>query len=220
MDADTRRNDGYVLIWALVISALAGAIGCAALWYEGDSPGAGEAGLLCSIGALVGVAIEFRRDSYEASRLTGFLAITVAALGGLALFLEGVSLPGLEAGVLVLAGVAFACFRHAWRFQRGEDPLRNPLLERFEGRSIRETDGVQFVAWSSADRISAGEMFRVEAMAQNGWSEPRTFAVKLRNEFIGKRSAVAFAKEASVELGPGEAALITIPVARRLMFTN
>ncbi|MEM7411120.1 MAG: hypothetical protein AAF430_12865 [Myxococcota bacterium] len=207
-----RRESGYAIVWVLIMAALAamGFLALAASNPQTDVPAAGFAGAFLVVA--IGIAIEYRYDAFDCLKNTSFLASIVAVIfGSCALFLPEPSLT-TQATAVVSTLLAVVSGVSAYRLAQVEEILPNPLLADFEKTTLRELNGVQFAVTHSDLAVQAGGEVLVHVSAQNGMSEPRSFELRLRPRALGKASQLGFDKNAVLQLPPGAAGTLSVPV--------
>jgi hypothetical protein len=209
-----RRQAGFSLLWCVVLIALVGAALLCLTTLDPQMQIPTHALAACVAVAGVGLVVAARRDFHGTCLRAGVLALGAAA--GCVAVAAGTDTPSLAptAGAVGFALGGGACLLAAWRDVRGEDPLRNLLLEEFERAEVREIDGVQFALSQSDREVLAGEELNVHLLVQNGTDAERRFEVRLRpRPDVGRGGHLEVDKQLRVDLPPGAAAAIAYPIA-------
>ena len=212
---DPRRSAGYAGLWVLVIFSLLAIAAVLAVAAQDDRmsvpiPFVAFASLLVA----GGLAIEARYDPLEFCQMTSLLSALVAlTLGYVALGDPG-SLSAASLGAAVAALVSAGCVVRWVQLRGRREVLHDVLQEHFDRGSIVEIDGVQFVGVPSHVEVAAGDELTFTVHAQNAFDAPRTLLVQLspdRRRLSGP--ALEADKEARLELPPGAAGVLQIPIA-------
>lgn len=212
-EAGRRREGGYGVMWVLVIVGVVVLCGLVLAGLDPDKPAPVGWILGCSLLVAGGLALEARRDLYEFCKGTGALALIGAVVCGFGLLLLDEISPGLAAttlGLAVLGGVLLVGW---YRLAHAEEVLPDALAEHFEKGSLMELSGVQFGVTHSDLQVPAGGELVVSLRAQNGMDADRSLELRLKpRKDIGRGGHLAFDKVAVLELPPGAAGVVSVPV--------
>jgi hypothetical protein len=208
-----KQQRGFVLLYALVfVLLLVAGIAALAVGFRGIGTVSVVLIVVCTVGALIGLAIEFRQDplaciTFTAALTGGALAMAVAA----AFTLHGMGDPiraSLSAAV-VLGGLFLAqlLFLHRQK-HLPEDPAFPDLVRQIAPTSpVFERSGVHISGWASTS-----PPFALVLLFQNCWTAERRVSIRVDYGSIVKAGPALVALPPSLVLQAAEVGRLEVPV--------
>jgi hypothetical protein len=212
-----RAETGFVVVWVLVVLALATA-GLSSIGFTLDEGPPSQTvyqvfGVSLTLAAL-GMFVEAKRDLYVFCQFTlVFAVITGMITGAVALYSAG-SHPIAATVAVISALVGVWCVVYVVRTQHSPEVLPNILRQKFRRSAIYEIDGVQLAVVQSSTEVGSGNGLAVQVVAQNCWDKERqpTFVLKLESQIFFKRTGLKFLPESKLVIPGAAVAMLTIPV--------